>query len=145
MVSMERIVRPHVPVDTSPSKMTPKCRDPGQNSVLKFQAPPGMAKYAAQLQGASQHLNPAPSNPPQYPKSQEKTRNSSWAYAYKRYMTKKEKEISKSDGDNIKDGVVQENKEASQSGLVGGSGLVAPSSGLGGSGGGTPQGEPTLT
>lgn len=87
MALMERIVRPHVPIDTGPVKQPPKCREKGGNSVYQFTAPPEANRPLASV-------SPGPQRTPQ-PDLQDKKLNSSWAYAYKKYMTKKEKEEDK--------------------------------------------------
>ena len=104
MPIMERIVRPHVVVDPTPTKITPKCRDPLQNTVVKFQAPPGLTTYGANLGGGGgvKIQDPPKSNITQ------KSKSSSFAYAYKKYMTKQEKEIT--DSSDSADGVVEEKK-----------------------------------
>lgn len=139
MALMERIVRPHSPVDTGPSKLTPKCRDPYETTTIKYHAPPGMVNYSAQLvaalnRGPNYQLKDTPTIEPQ-----QKTLNSSWAYAYKKYMTKKEKEISKAA--EQKDGVVQDKagQKSAQDTCVGSGG---DSSGSPGSG---PTSAPTTT
>jgi hypothetical protein len=72
MVLMERIVRPHLPLDSNPAPTAPKCQQDEPNKVVKLAAP-----------------NNAGGTPK---KPTEKTRTSSWSHSYKKYMTKKEKE-----------------------------------------------------
>lgn len=86
MVLMERIVRPHLPIASGPSKTAAKCQKPEENKVAKFDAPSN---------AASPNYSSPSSNPNNKQKPTEKTRNSSWAYAYKKYMTKKETEQDK--------------------------------------------------
>lgn len=98
MVLMERIVRPHLPFDTSVSKTAPKCRDLTPNRTAKFSAPANAANYYKPVSspfsgGGFQVKDNQQQQQNQRP--QEKTKNSSWAYAYKKYMTKKEKEQDK--------------------------------------------------
>ncbi len=80
MVLIERIVRPHLPVDNNPPPTTPVCQTPAATTTAKF--------------NASSTSQSAPSV---------KTYNSSWSCGYKTYMTKKEKEKDqcKEDGEQI--------------------------------------------
>lgn len=120
MVLMERIVRPHLPNESGPSKTAAKCREPEENKVVKFEAPSGGG------------FNTKDEKPPKQPgapkKPTEKTRNSSWSHAYKKYMTKKEKETEKcQEGAEriIGDGQATDEKappQPSGGGLGGGSG-----------------------
>lgn len=91
VVLMERIVRPHLPDDTSPKKTAPKCFVPEENKVAQFTAPSGESRGGIKLKDKQ----PKPEKLP--PKPQESSITSSWSHSYKKYMTKKEKEQTKCD------------------------------------------------
>ena len=62
MVLMERIVRPHLPNESGPSKTAAKCREPEKNKVVKFEAPSGggfntQGREAAQAAGGTEETN----------------------------------------------------------------------------------------
>jgi hypothetical protein len=89
MVLMERIVRPHLPVPPDPTQQKPQCQQAPASTTVKMPAPSILAQTAA----AQNQTNPMP----KAPGAVERTRTSTWAYSYKKYMTKKEKEKAISD------------------------------------------------
>jgi hypothetical protein len=105
---MEKIVRPYVPIDTGPGKERPQCREEPGSTTLRFKAPAGLAGGGGKRVDLKQPTRGTPSNPfpPQDEKNQEKSKNSSWAYAYKKYMTKVEVEEDKCKEDDAGAGVV---------------------------------------
>lgn len=100
MVLMERIVRPHLPFDTSVSKTAPKCRDLTPNRTAKFNAPANAANFYKPVTSPASGGGGFKVQDQQNQRPSEKTKNSSWAYAYKKYMTKKEKEQDKCKDDD---------------------------------------------
>ncbi len=98
---MEKIVRPYVPVDVGPSKEAPKCRETVGSTALRFKAPAGLGggegkKFNLQQNtGKGSGVSAAPPQDNKQQKPGEKSYNSSWSYAYKKYMTKVEKEEDK--------------------------------------------------
>lgn len=128
MVLMERIVRPHLPIESEPKKTAPKCREEEKNTEMKFDAPAGESSRGGQKSNDKKDKDQQPKKP------KEKTRNSSWAYAYKLYMTKKERELEKCQPKRVVGGADTTDQPAPSGGGGGGGG---GSSG-GGSGGTNP-------
>lgn len=88
MVLMEKIIRPHLPVQPDPTQQKPQCQQVPAKTTVKIVAPSMLAFAGAQQ-------NP---QPPKAPSPIERTRTSSEAHSYKLYMTKREKEVSDSAG-----------------------------------------------